>query len=394
MKISVAVVEPVGGHGGMNPYDAGLCQALVLAGMRVSLYTCDETVDPCIPGLRFRAIYKGIYGRRASWLRAIRYLAGSLAMVSSAIGQGEKIVHLHVFQGVAPELVQIVLAKLSWRKLVLTVHDVESLGQPAGIGRGMIGRIYGLADAVIAHNETSKQELVERLGLDRSRITVIPHGNYLEAVRDVPSKNVAKSTLGVESAKRVILFFGQIKEVKGLDLLIEALPEVVRQVPEAMVVIAGRPWKDEFAKYDALIDKMGVRDRCLLHVRYVPDDQVAQYYSAADVVVLPYRRIYQSGVILQAMSYGRAVVVSDLNGMREMVVDGENGYLFSQGSKDALARALIRALREDRERAEIGARALEYVRQRHDWSQIGTKTAGLYQTLLPPKLREQGARKP
>jgi len=366
----------------MNPYDAGLCEGLLQAGARVSLYTCDETVDPGIPGLRFCAVYRGIYGRKASWVRALRYLAGSFIMAWSAMMRGEAIVHLHVFQGVAPELAQILLVKLCWRKVVLTVHDVESLGQPAAFGRGIIGRVYGLADCLIAHNEASRQELVERLGLDRSRIAVIPHGNYVETVHDVPAPTVARRSLGIDGAKKVILFFGQIKEVKGLDLLIEALPAVVREVPEAMVVIAGRPWKDEFAKYSALIDKMGVRDRCLLHVRYIPDDEVPLYYSAADVVVLPYRRIYQSGVILLAMSYGRAVVASDLAGMREVVADGENGYLFSQGSKDALARTLIRALEEDGERAEIGARGLKYVRQYHDWTEIGARTVRLYEVLV------------
>jgi len=382
MTISVAVVEPVGGHGGMNPYDAGLCGGLLQAGAHVSLYTCDETVDPRIPGLRFCAVYKGIYGRRAAWLRGLRYLAGSLAMLSSAIVRGETIVHLHVFQGVAPELAQILLAKLCLRRLVITVHDVESLAQPAAFGPGAIGRVYGLAGRLIVHNETCKRELIERLAIDRSKIAVVPHGNYLETVRDVPSQQVAKTALGIESAKKVILFFGQIKEAKGLDLLIEALPEVVRDVPEAMLLVAGRPWKDDFARYSLWMDKMGVRSRCQLHIGYIPDDQVPLYYSAADVVVLPYRRIYQSGVILQAMSYGKAVVASDLAGMREVVVDGENGYLFEQGSKDALAGVLIKALREDREREEVAVRGLEHVRHHHGWREIGKRTIEVYRTLM------------
>ena len=180
----------------------------------------------------------------------------------------------------------------------------------------------------------------------------------------------------------MILFFGQIKEVKGIDLLIEALPAIASEVPEALLVIAGRPWKTDFSRYATLIDTMGVRDRCLVHLEYVPDDQVPLYYAAADVVVLPYRRIYQSGVILLAMSYGKVVVASDLPGMREVVVDRENGYLFARESKDALAKTLVRALQGQRERAEIEARALQYVRRSHDWNQIGVKTVQLYRDLL------------
>jgi D-inositol-3-phosphate glycosyltransferase len=382
MEISIAIVEPVGGHGGMNFYDSGLCKGLLQAGARVSLYTCDETVDPGIPGLRFCAVYKGIYGRSARWIRALRYMIGSLSMAWSTFRRGEVIVHFHVFGNSSLELCNILLAKLFGRTVVLTVHDVESLAQSAVTDRGRIGQVYALASRLIVHNQTSKEELIEKLNIDVKKISVIPHGNYLEAISNVPSPPEARHALGIGVTKKVILFFGQIKEVKGIDLLIEALPAIAREIPEAMLVIAGRPWKTDFSRYTTLIDTMGVRDRCMVHLDYVPDDQVPQYYAAADVVVLPYRRIYQSGVILLAMSYGKVVVASDLPGMSEVVVDGENGYLFLRESKDALAKTLVRALQGHQERVEIEARALEYVRRCHDWNQIGDKTVQLYRDLL------------
>lgn len=382
MEISVAMVEPVGGHGGMNPLNDGLCKGLLLAGARVSLYTCDETVDPAIPGLRFCAVYKGIYGRGPRWIRALRYLAGSLGMAWSAVWRGETIVHFHIFGGGVLELCNILLVKLFGRTVVLTVHDVESLARPAAMGRSTIGRVFGLASRLIVHNQTSREELIQRLCIDVKKISVIPLGNYLEMTCHVPSPSEARRALGIGEAKKVILFFGQIKEVKGIDLLIEALPAIASEVPEALLVIAGRPWRTGFSRYEALIDTLGVRDRCLVHLEYVPDDRVPQYYAAADVVVLPYRRIYQSGVILLAMGFGKVVVASDLPGMREVVVDGENGYLFARESKDALAKTLVRALQGHPERAEIEARALEYVRRRHDWNQIGVKTVQLYRDML------------
>jgi glycosyltransferase involved in cell wall biosynthesis len=338
-------------------------------------------VDPKIPGLRFCTPYKRIFGRKNRWISGLRYLIGSLGAAWSAVRRGETIVHFHIYGGVALELCNILLAKLFGRTIVLTVHDVESLARPA-MGRGTIGRVFGLASRFIVHNETSREELIERLGIDARKISVIPHGNYLEMTRHVPSPTEARRALGIGETKKVILFFGQIKEVKGIDLLIESLPAIVSEVPEALLVIAGRPWKTDFSRYAALIDTMGVRDKCLVHLEYVPDDRVPQYYAAADVVVLPYRRIYQSGVILLAMSYGKVVVASDLPGMREVVADGENGYLFSRESKDALAKTLVKALQGHRERAEIEARALEYVRRCHDWNQIGVQTVQLYRDLL------------
>jgi len=85
---------------------------------------------------------------------------------------------------------------------------------------------------------------------------------------------------------------------------------------------------------------------------------------------------------LMAMSYGRPAVVSDLPGMCEMITDGENGYVFENGSKDELAKVLISALRDKPGRQQVVARASAYIRQRHDWSLIGAETLGVYKEVL------------
>jgi D-inositol-3-phosphate glycosyltransferase len=380
--LSVAVIELVGGHGGMNLYDTGLCRGLLAAGANVSLYTCDETTDPKIPGLYFCPAYKRIYGKSNRLLRALRLILGSFSAVRSATKRHEKIVHFHIFQSGPSELFIILLAKLWRRKVVITVHDVESLATTTSRGATLIKIVHRLADHIIVHNGTSKNELLKFIKWKHPKVSVIPHGNYLASILNIPSANDAKHSLDINETKKVILFFGQIKDAKGLDLLIKAMPEVIRNIPEAMLVIAGRPWKTDFSKYDALIEKLDLRNTCRLTIGYVADDKVAQYYTAADVVVLPYRRIYQSGVLLLAMSYGKAVVASDIPAMVEIVSDGDNGYLFARESSEALARTLVSLLGNDHERTKVGSRARDYVQFHHDWSQIGIMTAELYRALL------------
>jgi len=266
-------------------------------------------------------------------------------------------------------------------KLILTVHDVDSLAG-AKAGRSRVTRwIYLLADRVIAHNAVSSREL-QRIGLRRDRIAVIAHGHYLESALEMPAISQSRRALGIEPSAKVVLFFGQIKHSKGLDILIEALPQLAQEIPEVTLLIAGRPWKTDFAHYDGLIDHLKVRAHCRLRIGFIPDEEVAGYYAAADLVALPYRRIYQSGVLLMAMSYGRPAVVSDLPGMCEMITDGENGYVFENGSKDELAKVLISALRDKPGRQQVVARASAYIRQRHDWSLIGAETLGVYKEVL------------
>ena len=378
---SVAMIEPVGAHSGMHYYDRGLCKGLLAAGCRVDLYTCDETTDPLIPGLAFRPYYKGIYGKRNRWLRGLRYLSGTLASLWSAILSGETICHYHVFNDLMAEFVVIVSAKLHRRKLVLTVHDVDSMAESLPGKRRISAWLYQLADRVIVHNETSRSEL-ESLGIYSERIHVIAHGHYIDSAGKMPLQEDSRRALKINESAKVILFFGQIKDSKGLDLLIHSIPKVAARVPNVVLLIAGRPWKTDFARYDAIIEKENVGDRCKLHIGHIPDEDVATCFGAADVVALPYRRIYQSGVILMAMSFGRAVVVSDLPGMTDVVKDGFNGYVFKDGSADDLAKTLIRALTYEKIRHQVSDCASDYIRDHHYWDSIGRSTACVYKELL------------
>jgi glycosyltransferase involved in cell wall biosynthesis len=379
--ISAAIIEPVGGHGGAHYYDFGLCRGLLAAGCRVSLYTCDETPDPSIPGLGFHPFYRHIYGQGNRWLRGLRFIRCTFASIRHAVASGDVVCHFHVFNHTTTDLAVIAIARLFRRKVVLTVHDVDSLaGSKAGRSR-LSGWIFRLADRVIAHNKVSVREL-ECTGLPPARIAMIAHGHYLEWMCEMPTLSTARRALGIDLSAKVVLFFGQIKHSKGLDLLIEALPQIAREVPEVIVLIAGRPWKADFAHYDALIDHLNVRAHCRLRIGFIPDEEVAGFYAAADLVALPYRRIYQSGVLLMAMTCGRPAVVSDLPGMSEIVTDGVNGYVFESGSKDELARVLIRALRDEAGRRQVAAQASEYIRQHHDWNRIGAKTLDVYREVL------------
>jgi D-inositol-3-phosphate glycosyltransferase len=378
---SVALIEPVGGHGGMSHYDLGLCRGLAESGWHVSWYTCTETSEPHQPGVTFCPVYRGIWGKASQWKRAYRYLVGSLSALVQAVRKGERVCHLHFFTAAPEELMLLLLCRVFARKVVLTVHDVESFLGGRTSRTSLVGPVYRLAHRFIVHNRTSRVELVAALQIPEQSIVVIPHGNYLDALGNIPAKEEARQMLGLAASSKVLLFFGQIKAVKGLDILLEALPAICNALPEAILVIAGRPWKNDFGQYEEMIKRLGIAERCLLHIRYIPDEEVAAFYASADVVVLPYRRIYQSGVLLLTMSYRRTVLVSDLPGMIDVVEDGANGYTFATGSHTALADAAIRILSHDEERIRVAEQAHSYVEQEHNWRNIGAQVGVLYESL-------------
>lgn len=383
--MKVSIIEPVGGHGGMDYYDYGLARGLVNSDVEVVLHTCEKTApDPqlAVSG-RFKLIYSyvGVFSKAAPWLRAFRYVRGSFASVARAFFCGNKIVHFHFFHVSLLEFFNIIIARLFFRSIIVTAHDVESFA--SGVEVPILSRwAYSLSHGVVAHNSISRSELIRKLGISEEKIFVIPHGNYVSDVRVLDQASDTEVKLGVPEGKKVVLFFGQIKDVKGLDILLQAIGSVRSELDNICLVVAGRPWKSDFLKYENMIESLNISDLCVRHIRYIPDEHVPYYYRAADLVVLPYKRIYQSGVVLMAMSYGRPVLVSDLPGMTEIVKDGENGFVFRLEEPGSLARKLIEIFNDPERMQTVGKVGRDYVVEKHDWGRIGMLTKAMYQKVL------------
>lgn len=381
-KLKVAIIEPVGGHGGMYYYDFGLARGLSGAGVDVVLHTCDETRIPDDAEYEVRCSYRKIYGDAPRALRGMRFLAGSLTAIFSTIPEKRRIIHFHFFHVGLPELLNFALAKLLGRKVVITAHDVSSFVD--ALERKRIRNfVYRKADMVVAHNEISRKELIEHVGVSDSRIRIVRHGNYLGLIPDLPSRAESRRHCGVPENAPVILNFGMIKrDVKGVDVVLRAMPGVLKRFPDAKLLIAGKPWQMDFSPYQQIIDELGIEGAVVKHIRRIEDEEVGHFFGSADVVVLPYRRIYQSGVILKTMTYGKAVVVSDLPGFLETVEDNVTGYVFKSGDSNSLAERLCDALADEAKRASVAEAGARHVRERYDWDQTGRETARLYEEIL------------
>lgn len=379
--LTCAMVEPVGGHGGMDYYDFSLCESLALHGIEPILLTCDKT-DSVHVTFEVWKVYQRIFGGDALWRRGLRFLRGSSCGMTRARMRTARIAHFHFFHVGPLELFNALLARLLGMKVVATAHDVESF-KPGRSSNFLIKRTYALASAVIAHNQISRSELIEKLSIPPQRIHVIRSGNYEGYSQPDLTRKDACRAIGVDSSEFVVIFFGQIKEVKGLDVLIRAIPSVIERsgVP-VRLVIAGKVWKDSLAKYQALIDELGLKEYVKLDIRYIPDIELAHFYRAADIMVLPYRRIYQSAVVLMAMTFGTPVLVSDIPGMLEVVTHDENGLVFKSGDHVDLAEKLLYAANNPKKLTAYTDKARELMRSQYSWNGIGMQTADLYRKLL------------
>jgi glycosyltransferase involved in cell wall biosynthesis len=311
----------------------------------------------------------GVKQRRAlSWYNPFSWLRAGVRM------RGD-VVHAQWWSyALAPVYATLLgLARLRRKRIVMTVHNVEP--HEGGIFQRIANRaVFRFAHHYIVHSEANKTTLQRLLRCDPARISVLAHG-VLETPRTGMSRPTARLKLGIAGDARVVLCFGNIRPYKGVDVLLRAFAEIAREDPRAQLVIAGQPWGD-WAPYQRLIDELGVDDRILRRLEYIPSIEVEAYFVAADVVALPYTHFdAQSGVGTRALPFGRPLVVTNTGGLPDLVLDDE--AVVPSGDAGALARALARVLGDQalRDRMAVDSLALA---ASLGWDAIAERTAAIY----------------
>jgi glycosyltransferase involved in cell wall biosynthesis len=239
-------------------------------------------------------------------------------------------------------LVLALVARLVGANVVVELHEVQDVGEAERRWvRGYVGLIaplfFALARRFVVHSEHDRSGVAARYGLDPDDVVVIPHATYSN-YGEVAPRSTPHSACN-------LLNFGIIRPFKGVEVLIEAFdslpPETAR---EYQLTVVGETWEG-WTQPGEMIEASRYRDRITFVNRYVSDGEVAQAFSAADVVVLPYLRSSQSGPLHVAMHYGLPVVVTAVGGLVEAVRDYEGAILVEPGNPDALAEGIQRARR-------------------------------------------------
>jgi len=170
---------------------------------------------------------------------------------------------------------------------------------------------------------------------------VVPHGHYIGVYPDTVSRRDARARLGIAAGDRVLLFFGQVRDYKGIADLVQAFRTV--SDPHVKLVVAGRP--SAAADAEALRRLAADDARIQLHLRFIPDDEVQVFFRSSDFVVLPYRHVLTSGVAILALSFGRPLVVPRLGCLQDL--DGGCAISYDADDPQGLERALETAGRAD-----------------------------------------------
>ena len=221
----------------------------------------------------------------------------------------------------------------------------------------------GCADELIVHSCHTRELVLRELPGFRGKVSVIPH---IQIGEEFPPACPTRE-------EPLVLFFGRIWPYKGLEYLIRAEPLITSRVPEARFLVAGQG--EDFSRYRQM---MVHPDRFIVHNKFVPDDQAADYFRRASVVVLPYIEASQSGVIPMAYSAGKPVVATTVGGLPEMVENGRTGYVVASGDSAQLAEAVTKLLSNEPLRRRMGANAKRKIEEECSPSVVAGKTMEVY----------------
>ena len=388
--VSVALLT----GGGDRPYAFGLATALIAQGAGFDFIGSDELDFPELHGidgisfLNLRGNQRPDVGLLEKIGRIAAYYGRLLRYAATAPPPLFHILWNNKFEYFDRTLLMLYYRALN-KKIVLTVHNVNTQlrdGRDSRLNRWTLRRQYQSADHIFVHTEAMRQELLDEYGVYSRQVTVIPFGINNSVPNTSLKPSEARQKLGIGSDEKVILFYGNVTPYKGLEYLVSAFRRVRERRPGYRLIIAGRP--KGCAEYWAGIREKLQEDvqsgRALVREEFIPDEETEVYFKGADVFVLPYRHIYQSGVLFLGYSFGLPVIAANVGSIRDEVVETKTGFMFQAEDSKDLADAIERYFGSDLyanldvRRQEI----IDYALQQHSWDTVGRATMNVYATLL------------
>ena len=269
-----------------------------------------------------------------------------------------------------------IFTKLKKYPIINTVHDPKPhLGEERFIHNFIIQNGINNTHRFIVHGEYLKSQMSDFYNIPSNCISVIPHGNF----------SVYKNKTNSEfiEDKKSILFFGRLWKYKGLQYLIKAEPLISKKVKDYKIVLAFHG--EEFSKYSKLIQNS---EKFEIHNRYIPMEEVSDFFNRASIVVLPYVEASQSGIVAISFAFGKPVIVTNVGSLPEVVIDGETGIIVPPKDEVALADAIIKLLYDDSLRKNMGEKAYKYSSTELSWNKIAKSTVEAYKECILDKEKD------
>jgi glycosyltransferase involved in cell wall biosynthesis len=380
--------------GGDKPYALGVAAALTSQGILVDFIGSDELSVPAVLN-NSRVTFLNLRGNQRTdaspFSKAWRVLKYYVHLISYAATAQPKLFHLlwnNKFEHFDRTLLMLYY-KLLGKKITLTVHNVNARKRDSNdsfLNRVSLRLQYNFCDHIFVHTERMRSELVSDFRIPMSKVSVIPFGINNTVPNTALSTSEAKRQTGVSSGDKAVLFFGNITPYKGLEYLISAFGVLLAKDRSYRLIIAGRPkgsdkyWKE----VQQTIARGGFGDRIIQRIEYIPDELTEIYFKAADVLILPYTHVFQSGVLFLGYSFGLPAIAADVGALEEEIIEGETGFMFKPRDSVDLASKIENYFNSelfgDLENRRKQIR--EHANERYSWDKVAAMTLAVYSNLL------------
>lgn len=365
-----------------NDYTLCLCSGLKAIGSDVTLIVPEfrEINTPVDFEVKFYAPTKKSGYNKLQ--KAVGYLKYLIKLYRYIRNYKIDIVHFQFFRRERIESLYFLFLRLMGINLVHTAHNVFPQNKHK-IDYILKLIVYKSAKVIIVHSNHIKKIVTNTFRIERKKVAVIPHGNF---DKYLPEKTINRADIRknfkLSDHDFVILFFGMIRKNKGLDLLLDAFEIVAHSDDRFKLIIAGRCQNDQLYKnYKEKISKSAVKEKIFFFSEFVPDNEVAHYFVAADIVVLPYKEIYHSGILHLVFSFGKTAIVTRVGDFNEFIKNGITGYILKENTRSCLADAIRNAFSKPKELETIGKNVANMSKTTFAWENIGRLTIELYQNL-------------
>ena len=379
-----------------RPYAFGLAMALISKAVHLDIIGSDEIDSPelhATPNLRFLN-FRGSQRNHANFVEKLSKLLVYYAKLTRYAARPKPTI-LHILWNNKFEFfdrtILMLYYKVLGKKIALTAHNVNQArrdSKDSFLNRTTLKIQYRLCDHIFVHTQKMKEELCQDFGVAEKAVTVIRHpiNNAFPDTKLTPAD--AKRRLGLENDEKAILFFGRIRPYKGIEYLLDAFRLLsTDEQAKYRLIVAGEPKKGS-EEYLHEIQQSIKRDfnqgQVILRIQFIPDEEMELYLKGADVLVLPYKEIFQSGVLFLAYSFGLPVVATDVGSFREEIVEGSTGFLCKPGDPAELAKAVATYFASDLfKNLKVRRRELkDYADANHSWHAVAELTRNAYAKML------------
>jgi len=378
-----------------KPYVLGLAEALTSEGISFDLIGSDDLEVPEL--LRNRRInFRNLRGDQrpdaSLKSKAFRILRYYFRLVCYTVGAQPKIFHIlwnNKFE-LFDRTLLLLYYKLLGKKLVFTAHNVNIRKRDrtdTWLNRLSLRIQYQLSDHIFVHTNRMKEELASDFAVTADKVSVIPFGINNTVPNTGMTTAGAKRMLSVSDSDKTILCYGQIAPYKGLEYLIDAFSKVASRDATYRLIIAGKVKKGHVEYWSEIRRKIAgseFQNQIIERIEHIPDEETELYFKAADVLVLSYTQVFQSGVVFLGYSFGLPAIVADVGSLKEEIIEGQTGFVFKPRDSSDLASKIENYFDSelfhnlDTRRSQIR----QYANERYSWNEVAAITTAVYYNLL------------